>query len=51
VYALGLDFGAVDILRDDEGKWYVLEINTAPGIADQSAVTMGDAIRELAHGA
>lgn len=29
--ALGLDFGAVDILRGVDGKLYVLELNTAPG--------------------
>lgn len=31
VKALGLDFGAVDILADDENCW-VLEVNAAPGI-------------------
>lgn len=34
VKALCLDFGAVDIIVDDEGKAYVLEINTACGMAD-----------------
>lgn len=29
---LGLDFGAVDICVDTEGKAYILEVNTAPGI-------------------
>jgi hypothetical protein len=29
--ALGLDFGAVDILRGIDGRHYVLENNTAPG--------------------
>lgn len=33
VEALGLDFGAVDILESTEsGKFYVLEVNTAPGV-------------------
>lgn len=33
VQSLGLDFGAVDILyREREGKAYVLEVNTAPGL-------------------
>jgi hypothetical protein len=32
VTALGLDFGAVDIIRSTEGQLYVLEVNTAPGI-------------------
>lgn len=29
--ALGLDFGAVDVLRSSNGQDYVLEVNTAPG--------------------
>lgn len=32
VRALGLDFGAVDMLEDIFGKFYVLEVNTAPGL-------------------
>lgn len=32
VVALGLDFGAVDILRDDTDLLWVLEVNTAPGL-------------------
>lgn len=31
VKALGLDFGAVDVLANDEQAW-VLEVNTAPGL-------------------
>lgn len=31
VDVLGLDFGAVDILRGVDGKLYVLELNSAPG--------------------
>lgn len=30
VKALGLDFGAVDVLLDTEGRVFVLEVNTAP---------------------
>lgn len=34
VAALGLDFGAVDIIWNErEDKYYVLEVNTAPGLA------------------
>lgn len=33
VTALGLDFGAVDILRGKDGHYHVLEVNTAPGVA------------------
>lgn len=34
IEALGLEFGAVDIIKDDNGDVYVLEINTAPGISN-----------------
>lgn len=34
VRALGLDFGAVDIIRDADGNVFVLEVNTAPGISN-----------------
>lgn len=34
VNALGLDFGAVDVVYNEkEGKAYVLEVNTAPGLS------------------
>lgn len=32
VNALGLDFGAVDIIQGTDGKFYVLEVNTACGL-------------------
>jgi glutathione synthase/RimK-type ligase-like ATP-grasp enzyme len=32
VKVLGLDFGAVDIIKGMDGKYYVLEVNTAPGL-------------------
>lgn len=32
VAALDLDFGAVDILQGEDGRFYVLEVNTAPGV-------------------
>lgn len=40
VEALGLDFGAVDILRGVDERYYVLEVNTAPGAesADRSGL-------------
>lgn len=39
VAALGLHFGAVDtIIGRDDGRAYVLEVNTAPGICSQAAV-------------
>lgn len=35
VQAVGLDFGAVDLLQSIDGKLYVLEVNTAPGISSE----------------
>ncbi len=32
VTAVGLDFGAVDLMQDMDGDYYILEINTAPGL-------------------
>jgi glutathione synthase/RimK-type ligase-like ATP-grasp enzyme len=44
VTALGLDFGAVDIMFY-EGRSYVLEVNTAPGLAGTTLVKYGNALR------
>lgn len=43
VTVLGLDFGAVDIVEDKKGNFYVLEVNTAPGLEGQTigAYTVG----------
>lgn len=38
VNALGLDFGAVDIIMDENGDVYILEINCAPGLGNQDTV-------------
>lgn len=43
VAALGLDFGAVDIVYAD-GLCYVLEVNTAPGLAGTTLVKYGNAV-------
>jgi len=34
ILALGLDFGAVDIIMDNEGDVFVLEVNSAPGLGN-----------------
>ncbi len=47
VSVLGLDFGAVDIIEDETGNVYVLEINTAFGIEGTTLELVGNAIKEL----
>lgn len=47
VRALGLDFGAVDIIRKD-GVSYVLEVNTAPGLEQTTLSTYVNAIKKHA---
>lgn len=49
VSALGLDFGAVDIIEDKYGKYYILEVNTAPGIEGQTTPAYAEAIKELVY--
>jgi D-alanine-D-alanine ligase len=36
----GQGWGRVDFLRGDDGKFYLLEINTSPGMTDHSLVPM-----------
>jgi len=50
VEALGLDFGAVDLIEDADGKLYVLEINTAFGLEGTTIELVGDALKELIGG-
>ena len=38
VAALGLDFGAVDIIKDENGNVFVLEVNTAPGLGNTATL-------------
>lgn len=46
ISALALDFGAVDIIQDKKGNYYVLEINTAPGFEGQTVEIYAEAFRE-----
>jgi D-alanine-D-alanine ligase len=36
----GIGWGRVDILRGEDGKSYLLETNTSPGMTDHSLVPM-----------
>lgn len=47
VQALGLDFGAVDIITDRNNTLYILEVNTAFGLEGQTIELVGDALKEL----
>jgi glutathione synthase/RimK-type ligase-like ATP-grasp enzyme len=48
VDALGLDFGAVDVVFR-QGRAYVLEVNTAPGLEGTTLQRYTDALRRLAR--
>jgi len=44
---LGLDFGAIDVIYNEHrDKYYILEINTAPGLEGQTIVSYADAIEK-----
>lgn len=43
--SLGLDFGAVDIIQDKKGNYYVLEVNTAPGLEGQTVERYAQELR------
>jgi len=43
---LGLNFGAVDIVRDVNHNSFVLEVNTAPGLEGLTLVNYANAIKE-----
>jgi glutathione synthase/RimK-type ligase-like ATP-grasp enzyme len=48
VRALGLDFGAVDVVFNErQGQAYVLEVNTAPGIEGTTVTRYAEAFRRL----
>jgi len=46
IAALSLDFGAVDIIEDKEENFYVLEVNTAPGLEGQTVESYTKAFRQ-----
>ena len=47
VSALGLDFGAVDLIVDANGKEYVLEVNTAPALSPMRVEKYVQALRPM----
>lgn len=47
VESLGLDFGAVDMVVDENGKEYVLEVNTAPALSPKRVQQYLEALRPL----
>ena len=47
INALGLKYGAVDIIEDEERNLYVLEVNTAFGLEGTTIQLTADAIKEL----
>jgi hypothetical protein len=46
VGALKYLWGAVDLLEDETGRCYVLEVNTAPGMDETTAQAYADAIKK-----
>lgn len=49
VNELGYLCGAVDILEDKAGEAYVLEVNSAPGMGDRTAIAYANAIKRYAQ--
>lgn len=47
VIAVGLDFGAVDIIESARGNWLVLEVNSAPGIEGTTLERYVEAFKEV----
>lgn len=46
IQSLNLDFGAVDIIMDEKGNVFVLEINTAVGLSDSTITEYVEALTE-----
>lgn len=47
VGCLGMDFGAVDVIRGEDGEHYVLEVNSAPSLDEANLQRYGDAFAEM----
>ena len=48
--ALGCSgWGRVDLLQDKEGKFYILEINTVPGMTNHSCVPKSAALAGISY--
>ena len=44
---VGIDVGGVDLIQDQEGRWYVLEVNAVPGWRGLAKVCQVDVAKEL----
>lgn len=49
VDTLGLDFGAVDVLHGQDGRFYVLECNSAPGVEGEGRQVIQALARKIAR--
>ena len=49
VKALGLDFGGVDVLQGQDGNFYVLEVNTAPGANGIKSIALNNLADKIAE--
>lgn len=49
IQALELDFGAVDIIQLKSGEYFILEVNTAPGLEGQTIETYQKALLDLVN--
>lgn len=47
VGCLGMDFGAVDVIRGEDGEHYVLEVNSAPSLDEANLQRYGDAFADM----
>lgn len=49
VSSVGLDFGAVDVMSDRDGNYYVLEVNTAPGLEATTLERYSNALQAIVN--